>query len=114
MDPRKIPRLAQLAGERRGGPGAFDPHGFPVDLNRPIINGMTEHTITVESDGKHINFPTILDGKKVSDEEAINLGFASMEEGMRYPSFNTREEAEKAAEMRSEYIGRMRYNELNR
>lgn len=32
-----------------------------------------EQSITVEMDGKHYNLPTVYQGKKVSNDEAVNL-----------------------------------------
>lgn len=50
----------------------------PIDTGRPILNNedgsfSTEQTITIESDGVFYNIPTIVNGRRVSEDEAVSL-----------------------------------------
>lgn len=87
---------------------AVDPFGFPVDLTRPQIDNPDgtfsselSITIDVEKGGKtsFINIPSIVDGKKLSNEDAIR----AFKEGRNdlVGEFDTLEEALAAAPIRS-------------
>ena len=62
----------------------------------------TERTITIEADGKYINIPTIKNGVQMTPKEAIR---EAMSNTTHYPTFDTIEEAETAAQTRSDQIG---------
>ena len=86
----------------------------PIDKSRPKIdNGdgtfSTERTITIEADGKQFLIPTIVGGKHLSNDEAIRLWRSGKNKEVGV--FNTPEEAEQAAQARSQRIFRERGNE---
>jgi hypothetical protein len=94
-------------------PAAPAPGAFRFKPLKPAIdNGdgtfSTERTIGIEADGRHLNIPTIVRGRRVSDDEAI----AAWERGENpeVGSFASREEADAAAPARSDAIGRSRPN----
>lgn len=60
----------------------------------------TQELITVEYDGKHYNIPTIVDGKRVSEDEAISM-FESGDIGHVGKVFKSNEEAVADAKKRS-------------
>ncbi len=85
--------------------------GRPIDTNRPIIHNpdgsiSTERTMTIESDGKFILIPTIVNGKQLSQQDAIKEWKAGNNKPVGV--FKTNEEAEKYATERSKEIGRLR------
>ena len=89
--------------------------GEPIDVNRPIIKNKdqtysTEQTITVDinKDGKTkwINLPTIIDGKKVPDAEAIDLYFQGKNKSVG--DFETMDQAVSSAKKRTEKINEVR------
>lgn len=74
---------------------------------RPVLTNedgtfSTEETITVEMDGRFMNIPTIWDGKRVPEEEAIEQARRS---GQDFPTFDTLEAAETAARERTATLG---------
>lgn len=82
-----------------------------IDLSRPKLNNSdgsfsTEKTITIESDGKHYLIPTIVNGQRLSNDQAIQ----SWRTGSNQPVgvFNSNDEAEKYAVARSQEIGNIR------
>ncbi|KKK58140.1 hypothetical protein LCGC14_3047440, partial [marine sediment metagenome] len=85
--------------------------GAPIDFSRPKLEGKepgefaTEETITVEIDNKFLNIPTIIDGRRVSNEEAIKHAKRT---GENVGVFDTQEEAISTAERRSKRIGELR------
>lgn len=79
-----------------------------IDPSRPRLSNpdgsfSTEETIGIEADGKHYNIPTIVGGKRVTDEQAI----AAWRSGTNpeVGRFNTRAEADAAGPARSAAIG---------
>ncbi len=81
-----------------------------IDLSRPAIQGpgdsfSTENTITIESDGKYYLIPTIVNGKQVSRQEAINNW---KQTGQNVGVYNSQDEADQAAQQRSQRIGQLR------
>jgi hypothetical protein len=82
-----------------------------IDTSRRILENpdgsfSTERTITIESDGKHLLIPTILNGAQLQPQDAIEawrIG-ANPEVG----AFDSAEEAERAAVARSAQIGQVR------
>ena len=86
-----------------------DPHGFIIDPTRPLLQNpdgsqSSEYTITVENQGRHFNIPSIVGGKYVSNEEAIEHAKKQAQKGWIYPNFATEEEALEAAPARSDSI----------
>lgn len=85
-------------------------YNAPVDPTRVQIQNpdgtvSTEKTITTKIDNAWMNIPTIVDGKEVSEEQAIE----DFKNGIN-PAvgvFQSQREAEQAAEARTEEIGRM-------
>lgn len=73
-------------------------------IENPDGSFSTERTITIESEGRHFNIPTIVGGRERTQDEAIRLwrSGANPETG----SFGSRAEAERAAQARSDEIGR--------
>lgn len=89
----------------------------PIDKSRPILNNKdgsfsTERTITIEADGRWVNIPTIIDGRQVSEREAIEAWRAGDNPAVSEAS--TLEEAERIARERSAQIGQLRGAEAGR
>lgn len=87
-----------------------DSAGFNIDKTRPEVFNKdgtisTESTITVGWDDRYYNIPTIINGKRVSHEEAK---VAAEKNLAQYPSFPTMEEATRQAAIRSEDIEKSR------
>ena len=89
--------------------------GKPIDVTRPILTNAdktfsTEQTITIDvgegENVKYVNIPTIVDGKKRPDNEAIDLYYSGKNKSVG--DFNTVEEAVSAAQKRSQKIGEVR------
>ena len=83
----------------------------PIDLSRPILQNndgtfSTEQTITIGADGRFFNIPTIVNGQRVGEEQAIALWRAGRNEAVG--EFLTEEEALASARSRTERIGRVR------
>lgn len=74
-------------------------------IRNPDGSVSTERTITVEADGKHFLVPTIVNGKEVSKDEAVNLWQAGKNKAVG--EFSTAQDAERAAIARSASIGRI-------
>lgn len=92
---------------------AVDPDGFAIDTSRPYVynddgSRSTETTRGFNLDGREYNIPTIVNGQRVSDEEAIAHAREQMAQGWEYPNFDTIEEAEEAAQRRSDSIAQAR------
>ena len=85
-----------------------DPDGFPIDPTRPALAAgediETEKTIGVTRGGRVYNFPSIVDGQRVSPEEAVKDAEQKIERGWQFPNYDTPEEAKAAAERRSAAI----------
>lgn len=82
--------------------------GRPIDPSKPQIQNedgsvSTERTITIEADGKHYVIPTIVNGKVLDEETAIQL----FQKGQNPPVgvFATAQEADSFARNRSDEIG---------
>ena len=112
---RNVPGVDPNAPPKR--PGASGSWDSPIDKSRPMIGNAdgsfsTEKTITVEIDGKFFNIPTIVNGKEVSEDEAVSLFRDGKNQAVG--SYNSIAEAEAAAEARSKKIGRERESEARR
>lgn len=84
---------------------------FAIDRRRPKIPNAdgsfsTERTIGIEADGRHYNIPTIVNGRQVSQDEAAALWRAG--QNPEVGVFQTQAQADTAAPLRSEEIGRVR------
>ena len=82
-----------------------------IDKNRPAINNpdgsiSTEETVTIEWNGKFYLIPTIVDGKRVSPDEAVMA--ATIGKNKVVGEFDSQIEADVAARLRSAQIGQMR------
>lgn len=102
--------------KQRGAAPAVPGELIPNDPKKPILlNGdgswSTEQTITIESDGKHLVIPTIVDGKKRSSDEAIALWRSGGNRAVA--SFKSRAEADAYAEKRHEREQQMRAGEAS-
>src|SRR3989304_5496773 len=76
----------------------------PIDLNRPRLKNKdgsfsTEETITIDQDGKFYNIPTIVNGQRISEDEAVRLFQAGINKAVG--EFPTLEEAKRRAAARS-------------
>lgn len=85
--------------------------GAPIDTTRPRLENpdgsfSTEETITIDMDGRFFNIPTIVNGRRISEDEAIRL----FEQGQNQPvgEFGSLREATRAARARTNEIGRVR------
>ena len=69
----------------------------------------TESTITISvqqlNKGKHTNIPTIIDGKRVSENEAIKHAIKHQHKHA-YPAYDSVKEAVTAAKNRSDQLGK--------
>lgn len=85
--------------------------GAPVDMSRQKIQNAdnsfsTERTITIPYGGKWYNVPTIIDGQEYAPQEVeqyFQMGIAP-----HVGEFQTVEQAERSARIRSNYIGKVR------
>jgi len=94
--------------------GPFDAQGLKIDPARPMLANddgsfSTERGITVNeaalNNGRWTNIPSIVNGRVVSQDEAVR---AAVESGQEFPSFDTGEEAVAASIARSERINEVR------
>jgi len=75
-----------------------------TQIHNPDGSVSTEQSITVGTDRGYINLPTIIDGKRLTDQEAIKRALLT---GKHSEPYKTIEEAEKSAQERSDAIGRL-------
>jgi hypothetical protein len=104
----------------------LDPHGYPIEMDRPIVfdegklDPHTELSITekasdlgLQGDG-YYNVPSIYEGKiyNPQDPEHYETIKSYVQKqaagGFRFPNFPSIEEAEKAAQARSEYFNQVK------
>jgi hypothetical protein len=86
-----------------------DQNGFVIDPTRPIVqnpdgSSSSELSITIEVGGRWFNIPSMVNGKQVSQEQAIESARSWAKKGWIHPNFATVEEAEEAAGARSDYL----------
>ena len=79
------------------------PHSRPI-IRNPDGSISTERTITIEADGRHLILPTIVDGKQVSENDAVRLWREGKNQAVG--NFSTAEEANRAARERTEALSR--------
>jgi hypothetical protein len=74
-----------------------------VKVKNPDGSYSSERTISVGIDGRHYNIPTMIKGKQLSTQQAID---SAKKVGIRrFPNFRTPEEASSAAAERSRRLG---------
>lgn len=106
------PRTARTpAGNAPQAPPTAGAFSAPIDTSRPMLDNQdgsfsTERTITVEMDGKHFLLPTIVNGKQVSEDDAVNLFKAGTNKPVGV--YGSAAEADAAAKARSNKIGQVR------
>lgn len=83
----------------------------PVDTSRPIMENRdgsfsTEETITIEQNGKYYLLPTIVQGRRLTPDAAVEM----FTKGVNRPVgiFDDPNEADEYAKLRSETIGNLR------
>lgn len=86
----------------------------PIDKSRPRLDNAdgsfsTEETIGIEADGRFFNIPTIVGGKRLSEQDAIDAFMRG--ENPPVGEFDSQEEADQAATSRSRQIGDVRGRE---
>jgi len=96
-----------------------DQAGFLIDPTRPIVqnpdgSSSSELSITIDADGRWFNIPSMVNGKQVSQEEAIESARSWAKKGWIHPNFATQEEAVAAAGARSDYLPTAREEWANR
>lgn len=91
----------------------YEQEAHPVS-GRPVLHNRdgsisTEESITVTepyiNGGKPTNIPTIWDGRRLSESEALRRAAAAIRSGKPFPSFDTIDEAVEAAKARSAMLG---------
>lgn len=85
--------------------------GRPIDTSRPKLDNAdgtfsTEKTIGFDADGKYYVVPTIVNGRRLSSDEAIAAWGRG--ENKEVGVFNSREEGDAYAKNRTDEIGRVR------
>lgn len=100
---RLHPRRFAEGGLVVGGEGYMSPEevaaGGKVPVEQQDGTISTEKTMTIESDGKHLVIPTIIDGQSYDQQAAANLWATGKNPPIA--SFDTAEEAEAFAQQRS-------------
>ena len=110
----------------------FDPAGFPIDLDRPIVmddqgNAQTERGVTIDASElgypfnpgqKFVNIPSVINGVAMSGDAALALTKKKIENGSidasKFPMFNSIEEATAGSIDRSKKIGEERKDEFKK
>ena len=101
---------------------ARDPHGYPIDLTRPIVTDKegvhTEVSITEKIGDKYVNLPSVWNGKRLDprkdeDYAEIMRNYESEKTlGWKFPEFKDEKSAVDAAIARPNYIGKVRRKEI--
>lgn len=101
---------------------AKDPHGYPIDLTRPIITDEegvhTELSMTEKIGDKYVNMPTVWNGKRLNprddkDYDEIMRNYESEKSrGWKFPEFKDAKSAVAAAKARSNHIDKVRRKEI--
>ena len=104
----------------------LDPHGFPIEMDRPVVfdegklEPHTELSITESASDLGLpgegfyNVPSIYEGKIYNPQDPAhyeiikNYVQKQAGQGFRFPNFPSIEEAEKAAQARSEYFNKIK------
>ena len=101
---------------------AKDPHGYPIDLTRPIVTDKegvhTELSMTEKIGDKYVNMPTVWNGKRLNprddaDYDEIMRNYESEKSrGWKFPEFKDEKSAVAAAIARSRHIDKVRRKEI--
>jgi hypothetical protein len=104
----------------------LDPHGYPIEMDRPVVfdegklDPHTELSITESASDLGLpgegfyNVPSIYEGKIYNPQDPThyetikNYVQKQASQGFRFPNFPSVEEAEKAAQARSEYFNQVK------
>jgi len=86
----------------------------PIDTTRPKLKNTTgrnksfstEKTIGVNIDGKEVLIPTIVNGKRLSEDKAVQMYMEGKNKDVG--KFSTRYRAAKEAKARTKQIGKVR------
>jgi len=109
----------------------LDPAGFPIEMDRPVVfeegdwqKPHTELSITVPAQelgfqGQgYYNVPSIYGGKIYDPKTQFDVIRQNVQQqaagGFRFPNFPSIEEAEKAAQARSEYFNQIKGDMLRK
>ena len=106
----------------------LDPHGFPIDMDRPVVfkegslEPNTELSITAHSGDLGLpgdswyNVPSIWDGKHYDPrgqfDDIAKIVQERSAQGYKFPNFPSLEEAEKAAQARSQHLGELKRQQI--
>lgn len=88
-----------------------DGNGVPIDLMRPEVrvagsrHPATERNGTYEIEGKHLVLPQIVNGRLVTEDDAVAH---YLKTGQHHGEYSNAQEALEASIKRSDDIGRMR------
>lgn len=90
-------------------PRRLGEQGITIDPTRPALENAdgsfsTEETITIESDGRYYIIPTIMNGRRLSPEQAEDAWFAGANRAVDERSFETLSDANAYAQWRSSQI----------
>lgn len=109
----------------------LDPHGFPIEMNRPVVfeegdweQPHTELSITVpaqelgfQGEG-YYNVPSIYGGQIYDPQTQFETIRENVQkqaaQGFRFPNFPSVEEAETAAQARSQYFNQVKGDMLQK
>ena len=101
---------------------ARDPHGYPIDVTRPIVTDdegvHTELSITEKVGDKYVNMPSVWNGKRLDprkdeDYSEIMRNYESEKSrGWKFPEFKDEKSAINAAIARSKHIDKVRRKEV--
>lgn len=102
----------------------LDPAGFPIEMDRPVVfdkgklDPHTELSITVPAQelgfegANYYNVPSIYGGVIYDPETQFDIIKQNVQKqaqgGFKFPNFSSVEEAEKAAQARSEYFNQVK------
>ena len=101
---------------------ARDPHGYPIDLTRPIVTDdegvHTELSITEKVGDKYVNMPSVWNGKRLDprkdeDYSEIMRNYESEKSrGWKFPEFKDEKSAINAAIAWPKHIDKVRRKEV--
>ena len=121
---------SSVTTEFTGKADVIDPHGFPIEMDRPVVFdegklephtelSMTEHASDLGLPGEGFyNVPTIYEGKiydpKNPEQYEIIKKYVQQQaaKGFRFPNFPDLAQAESAAQARSQYFNEVKADML--
>lgn len=120
VDPAKgLRRTKAIAGDGANRQGAVKSYALEdadlIDPDRPLLANddgsfSTERTITIESDGKWINIPTIFDGERHDEKQAVKAWRDGKNKAVG--TYDSQEEAITGAKERSKAINELRGEQM--